>query len=83
MRPRPPLPHPRGPTSAGNLDTWCRTEHRIKTVTDTVVTRLPDGDRVIRYPSGRSYLLPVDPVLGHPGDRSDAGHQPDDPDPPF
>ncbi|HET9944685.1 MAG TPA: hypothetical protein VFR56_03465, partial [Actinomycetes bacterium] len=66
------IPHPRGPTSAGNLDTWCRTEHRIKTVTDTVVTRLPDGDRVIRYPSGRSYLLPVDPVLDHPDDLVDA-----------
>ena len=60
------IPHPRGPTSAGNLDSWCRTEHRIKTVTDTVVTRLPDGDRVIRYPSGRSYRLQVDPVLDHP-----------------
>jgi hypothetical protein len=62
------IPHPRGPTSAGNLDPWCRTEHRIKTLTDTVVTKLPDGDRVIRYPSGRSYLLPVDPVLDHPDD---------------
>ena len=62
------IPHPRGPTAAGNLDPWCRTEHRIKTLTDTVVTRLPEGDRVVRYPSGRSYLLPVDPVLDHPDD---------------
>jgi hypothetical protein len=62
------IPHPRGPTSAGNLEPWCRTEHRIKTVTDTVVTKLPDGDRMVRYPSGRSYLLPVDPVLDHPDD---------------
>ena len=69
------IPHPRGPTSAGNLDTWCRTEHRVKTVTDTVITRLPDGDRVIRYPSGRSCPLPVDPVLDDP----DGGGTADDP----
>lgn len=71
------IPHPRGPTSAGNLEPWCRTEHRIKTVTDTVVTKLPDGDRVIRYPSGRSYLLPVDPVLDHPDDLGHADHSDD------
>jgi hypothetical protein len=65
------IPHPRGPTSAGNLDPWCRTEHRIKTLTDTVVSRLPDGDRAVRYPSGRSYRLPVDPVLEHPDDLVD------------
>ena len=74
------VPHPRGPTSAGNLDPWCRTEHRIKTVTDTVVTQLPDGDRVIRYPSGRSYRLPVDPVLDHPDDLGDRSRgDPDEP----
>jgi hypothetical protein len=74
------IPHPRGPTSAGNLDPWCRTEHRVKTLTDTVVTRLPDGHRAVRYPSGRSYRLPVDPVLDHPDDLVDRTRgDPDEP----
>jgi 5-methylcytosine-specific restriction endonuclease McrA len=59
------VPHPRGPTSAGNLEPWCRTGHQIKTFTDTEVVDDPtrDGGRLVTYPSGRSYPLPADPVL--------------------
>ena len=36
------VPHPRGPTAAGNLEPWCRSGHEIKTFTDTTVTTDPD-----------------------------------------
>ncbi|HET9945650.1 MAG TPA: HNH endonuclease signature motif containing protein [Actinomycetes bacterium] len=58
--------YPRGPTAAGNLDAGCRPDHDIKTFTDTTVRRDRDGepgDLRITYPSGRSYRLPVEPVL--------------------
>jgi len=67
--------YPRGPTAAGNLDAGCRPDHDIKTFTDTTVGRDPDGepgDLRIRYPSGRSYRLPVEPVL----ERIDLGDVP-------
>jgi hypothetical protein len=52
-----------------------------------VVAKRRDGDRVIRYPSGRSYLLPVDPVLDHPdellGDHPSPGDADDPEVPPF
>jgi hypothetical protein len=57
---------PRGPTAASNLDSGCRPDHEIKTFTDTTVTLDPGGmpgDLRITYPSGRSYRLPVEPVL--------------------
>ena len=59
------IEYPRGPTAAPNLDPWCRSAHEIKTFTDTDVVLDPAGDgaRTITYPSGRSYRLPVDPVL--------------------
>ena len=58
--------YPRGPTAAGNLDAGCRPDHDITTFTDTTVARDLDGrpgDLRITYPSGRSYRLPVEPVL--------------------
>jgi hypothetical protein len=61
-----PVAFPRGPTSAANLDPGCRRDHDIKTFTDTTIRRDPDGepgDLRITYPSGRSYRLPVEPVL--------------------
>jgi hypothetical protein len=80
---------PRGPTAAANLDAGCRPDHDIKTFTDTTITPDPDGapgDLRITYPSGRSYRLPVEPVLEgiHLSDPDDIP-DPDDPDdvPPF
>jgi hypothetical protein len=58
--------YPRGPTAAGNLDAGCRPDHDIKTFTDTTIRPDPygdPGDLRITYPSGRSYRIPVEPVL--------------------
>jgi len=58
--------YPRGPTAAGNLDAGCRPDHDIKTFTDTTIRPDPHGDPGdlrITYPSGRSYRIPVEPVL--------------------
>jgi len=83
------VPHPRGPTAAGNLEPWCRSGHEIKTFTDTTVTTDPDdpggaGGRVITYPSGRSYRLPVEPVLEDFGlDTEPASPNAQDNDPPM
>ena len=63
------VPHPRGPTSAANLDARCRSHHTVKTHTDTHVDA-DDTDGAgglrITLPSGRSYHLPADPVLDRP-----------------
>ena len=56
------VPHPRGPTSAGNLDPRCRPHHQVKTHTDTTVIRDRDGGLHLTLPSGRSYHRPVEPV---------------------
>jgi hypothetical protein len=58
--------YPRGPTASSNLDPWCRSGHEIKTFTDTEVVQDPQdpgGGLMVTYPSGRSYRLPVEPVL--------------------
>ena len=62
------VPHPRGPTSAGNLDPRCRSHHQVKTHTDTVITSDGDGGLHLTLPSGRSYHRPAEPVLGDDSD---------------
>ncbi|MDQ1614288.1 MAG: hypothetical protein QOJ60_227 [Actinomycetota bacterium] len=57
------VPHPRGPTSAHNLDPDCRVDHEIKTFTDTTVEPDGHGGLWITLPSGRRYHRPAEPVL--------------------
>jgi len=61
------IPHPQGPTSPDNLDARCRTEHRIKTLTDATVETDGHGGLWITLPSGRRYHRPAEPLLDHPG----------------
>ncbi len=56
------MPHPRGPTSAGNLDAACRSHHTVKTHTDTTVESDGHGGLRFTLPSGRTYRRPADPV---------------------
>ncbi len=56
------VPHPRGPTSAGNLDAACRSHHTVKTHTDTTVESDGHGGLRFTLPSGRTYRRPADPV---------------------
>jgi hypothetical protein len=60
------VPHPRGPTSAGNLDPHCRSHHRVKTHTDTTLTSDGAGGLHVRLPSGHSYHHPAEPSLDDP-----------------
>jgi len=57
------IPHPQGPTEAGNLQPLCRPEHQVKTHTDT--THLDDGAGGVHitYPSGRTHHVPAEPAL--------------------
>jgi hypothetical protein len=57
------VPHPRGPTTAHNLDAACRPYHEVKTFTDTKVVDDGAGGLYITPPSGRTYHRPADPVL--------------------
>ncbi|MGH8938742.1 MAG: HNH endonuclease, partial [Actinomycetes bacterium] len=77
--------HPQGPTEPANLDTGCRTDHRIKTLTDTTVETDGNGGLWITLPSGRTYHRPAEPLLHHPTLAPTPKPQtepPDDPDPP-
>jgi hypothetical protein len=71
------VPHPRGPTSPGNLYPACRPFHETKTLTDTEVSDDGAGGLHIRFPTGRSYHLPADPLLEpyHPPNGGDARHE--------
>ena len=76
-----------GPTSPTNLEPRCRTEHRIKTLTDTTVEPDGHGGLWITLPSGRRYHRPAEPVLDHPGlittpGATDLDATASDPDPP-
>ena len=79
------IPWPTGPTQAANLQSLCRTHHRIKTHTRTT-TRLDQdtGDTIVTLPSGHTYRRPPDPPLGDP-DPPQAKDPPDPADdiPPF
>jgi len=83
------VPHEHGgPTSPANLDARCRTEHRIKTLTDSTVEPDGAGGLWITLPSGRRYHRPAEPMLDHPGLTTDTGTPPldataGDPDPPI
>ncbi len=79
------IPHPAGPTSPDNLEPRCRTDHRVKTLTDTQVEADEHGGVWITLPSGRRYYRPAEPVLDHPASSSrhpTGPDVPDDPDPP-
>jgi hypothetical protein len=84
------VPYPEGPTAAPNLDPACRGWHRVKTVTDTIVTSDGAGGLSISLPSGRRYHRPATPLL-ESGSRATDGdavvsrlddHPASDPDPP-
>ena len=66
------IPHPVGPTSPDNLEPRCRTDHRVKTLTDTQVEADEYGGVWITLPSGRRYYRPAEQVLERRGrDRPD------------
>jgi hypothetical protein len=76
------VPWPPGATEPANLDSLCRSHHRLKTLTGTTVRTGGAGGLSVTLPSGRRYDRPPGPVLDHPALVGGGPAPPDDPDPP-
>jgi hypothetical protein len=78
------IPWPAGATEACNLQCLCRTHHRVKTHTNTLITLDDDtGDTIVTLPGGHTYRRPPDPPLGEPDPPPQVQPDPADDIPPF
>ena len=64
LRPRPPIPHPDGDTTADNLHCLCRRHHRIKRKPAGVVN-IGDNELEWTSPAGRTYRTKPPNTLDH------------------
>ena len=60
------IPFPEGPTAAHNLGCKCRHCHRLKTLAGWRDVQHPDGSHTWITPTGHTYFVPAEPVLGLP-----------------
>ncbi len=60
------VPYPEGPTAADNLYAECTHHHRLKHHTAWTVAAVGQGGLVWTSPTGHSYPVPPEPVLGDP-----------------